>query len=40
MEESEDSMDTGDDSSTIEENTDTMDEAPAEDPMEESEVSE
>lgn len=40
MEESEDSMDTGDDSSTMEENTDTMDEAPAEDPMEEAEASE
>jgi hypothetical protein len=31
------SMDSGDDSATTEENTDTMDEAPAEDSMEESE---
>jgi len=40
IEESEDSMDTGDDAATMEENTDSMDEAPAEDPMEESEASE
>jgi len=39
MEDAEDSMDSGDESS-VEENTDTMDEAPAEDPMEESEASE
>ena len=38
VEEAEDSMDTGDDSATMEESTE--DEAPAEDPMEKSEESE
>jgi len=40
VEDAEDSMDAGDESVTTEENTDTMDEAPAEDSMEESEDSE
>lgn len=40
MEDAEDSMDSGDDSATMEADSDSMDEAPAEDPMEESEDSE